>query len=67
MKKIALAVIVSMLSFLVVAGTLSLCAAADSWVWKSSMHGGRSGLGVPVAEGKIYAIGGVSEWFLFFQ
>lgn len=61
MKRIALAVIVSALSFLAVAGTLSLCVAQDSWVSKAGMTRGRSGLGVAVVGGKIYAIGGVSD------
>ena len=60
-NKIALVVIVSALSFLVVAGMLSLCVAQDSWVWKAGMMRARSGLGVAVVDGKIYAIGGVSD------
>ena len=60
MKRIVLAVIVSILSFLMVAGTLSLSAAADSWVSKAGMTRGRSGLGVAVVDGKIYAVGGAS-------
>lgn len=61
MNKLALAVMVSALSFLVVAGTLSLCAAQDSWVSKAEMQKGRSGLGVAVVDGKIYAIGGATS------
>lgn len=61
MKRIALAIIISVLSFLVVAGTLSLCVAQDYWVSKAGMTRGRSGLGVAVVDGKIYAIGGVSD------
>jgi N-acetylneuraminic acid mutarotase len=57
----ALAIITLALSFSMMAGTLSLCAAEDSWVWKSAMHEGRSGLGVAVVNGKIYAIGGASK------
>lgn len=60
MNRLVLAVIVSALAFLVVAGTLSLCAAADSWVWKAGLTSGRSGLGVAVVDDKIYAIGGAS-------
>ena len=60
MKRIALAIIVSALAFLVVAGMLSTCVAADSWVSKAGMLRGRSGLGVAVVYGKIYAIGGAS-------
>ena len=60
MKRIVLAVIVSLLSFLMVAGTLSLSAASDSWVSKAGMTRGRSGLGVAFVDGKIYAVGGAS-------
>ena len=60
MKRIALAVIVSTLAFLVVAGTFSFSIAQDSWVSKAGMTSGRSGLGVAVVDTKIYAIGGAS-------
>ena len=39
---------------------MSLCVAQDSWVSKAGMTRGRSGLGVAVVDGKIYAIGGAS-------
>jgi hypothetical protein len=35
--------------------------AEDSWVSKAPMHEARSGLGVAVVNGKIYAIGGVNS------
>lgn len=62
MKRTAITLIlVSALLMLAVAGTLSVYAAEDSWVPKVSMHEARSGLGVAVVNGKIYAIGGANN------
>jgi N-acetylneuraminic acid mutarotase len=61
MKRQALAIIVSTLCFLTMVGTFTLCAAQDSWVSKAGMPSGRSGLGVAVVDGKIYAVGGASD------
>ncbi len=41
-----------------VAETLSVYIAEDSWLSKAPMHEARSGVGVAVVNGKIYAIGG---------
>lgn len=60
MRRIPLAAIGSLLFFLEVMGMLSPCVATNSWVSKTGMTYGRSGLGVATADGKIYAIGGAS-------
>ncbi|HLN89506.1 MAG TPA: hypothetical protein VK253_05515 [Candidatus Binatia bacterium] len=61
MRKIALALTFSVLSFLVVASTVTLLAADNNWVSKAGMHEGRSDLGVATVDGKIYAIGGIKK------
>jgi N-acetylneuraminic acid mutarotase len=55
--------------FLVFLVALSLCvvntqpvrAFENSWVSKAAMHEGRTGVGTPVVNGKIYAIGGANQ------
>jgi N-acetylneuraminic acid mutarotase len=50
----------TILSLLLLTGTISVAVAQDSWVNQSAMHEARSGLGVAVVDDKIYAIGGAS-------
>ena len=56
-RRIVTPVILLALLFSTIAGMLSVCA-ADSWVSKAPLHEARSGLGVAIVNGKIYAIGG---------
>jgi N-acetylneuraminic acid mutarotase len=58
-KGTALTIIILALLFSAVAVTQSVYA-EDSWVTKAPMHVARSGLGVAVVDGKIYAVGGAS-------
>jgi len=60
-RRIALTIIILALLFSAVAGTLSVYAAEDSWASKAPMHEARSGVGVAVVNGKIYAIGGAGK------
>jgi N-acetylneuraminic acid mutarotase len=60
-RRIVASTILSALLLSAIAGTLSVYATEDSWVLKTSMHVARSGLGVAVVNGKIYAIGGASS------
>lgn len=62
MKRTAITLtLISALLMLAVAGTLFVYAAENSWVSKAPIHEARSGLGVAVVNGKIYAIGGASS------
>lgn len=60
MNRKALTLILFILGLLIVADVTSMGFAENSWVWKSSMRVGRSGLGVAVVNGKIFAIGGAN-------
>jgi N-acetylneuraminic acid mutarotase len=60
-KTIFSAIVVSALFLSILAGTFPLYVAGNCYAWKSPMNEARTGVGLAVVNGNIYAVGGINE------